>query len=218
MCHGQMMSESKTMNSVIHAAFRRDLARFDEALGDFDGSAGRADDLGLAWGNFATQLRNHHEDEQRLFWPALIRLGVDESLVSDLDGEHARMMLALEAATSAMESFRANPSTAGAAAARTTIGNLRTVLVEHLDHEERDLETFAAAHLKSPEIKAAAKGVRAAHKGAAGAFFAWLVDGADDETLALLKRQAPAPVLFVLTRIAGRDYNRRIAPIWARAS
>ena len=208
------MSDQKTMNSVIHAAFRRDLARFDRALDRYDASAARADGLGQAWDNLATQLRHHHEDEESLFWPALVQLGADETLVGDLDGEHTRMLLALDAAAAAMQTFRVDPSRASAATARTAIANLRSVLVEHLEHEERDLEPFAATHRESAEIKAAQQGVRKAHKGAAGTFLAWLSDGIDAESRSLLRREIPAPVLFVLTRIGGRDYRRRIASVW----
>jgi hypothetical protein len=210
------MAADKTMNSVIHAAFRRDLARFDTALGAFpDGDRARAEALGIAWDNLAAQLRDHHGDEEALFWPALVRLGADESLVKDLDGEHARMLAALDAAAAAMQTFRTDPSSATATGARTAVADLRTVLIEHLEHEERDLEPFAAQHRKSAEIKAAQQGVRQRHKGGAGTFFAWLIDDADAETVALLKSEVPPPVLFMLTRLGGRNYKRRIAPVWS---
>jgi hypothetical protein len=210
------MSDDRTMNTVIHAAFRRDLDRFDRALDGFHGSPQRADELGRAWDNLATQLRNHHEDEEALFWPALVRLSADETLVGDLDGEHARMLMALDAATAAMQTFRADPSAATAATARTSIGNLRVVLVEHLDHEERDLEPLAAQHRKSPEIRAAQQQVRKRHKGSAGTFFAWLSDGADADTTAILKSEVPAPVLFLLNRLGGRGYRRTVGSVWSR--
>ena len=209
------MTADKTMNSVIHAAFRRDLARFDAALAAFpDGSPARAEALGTAWDNLATQLRHHHEDEESIFWPALVRLGADEALVRDLDGEHAKMLMALDGATSAMQTFRVDPTSATASTARSAIADLRTVLVDHLEHEERDLEPLAASHRSSPEIKAAQQTVRKVRKGEAGTYFAWLNDGADPETRALLRHEVPAPVLFVLTWLGGRDYNRRIAPVW----
>jgi hypothetical protein len=40
------MTEHKTMNTIVHAAFRRDLARFDAGLAAFPaGSRSRADQL-----------------------------------------------------------------------------------------------------------------------------------------------------------------------------
>ena len=51
------MTEHKTLNTVIHAAFRRDLGRFGAALGSFpDGFQARADQLKAAWDQFSYQL------------------------------------------------------------------------------------------------------------------------------------------------------------------
>jgi hypothetical protein len=144
----------------------------------------------------------------------LIQLGADQALVTELDGEHDRMLAALDTAAAAMAAFRSDPTATNASAARAAVAQLREVLVEHLGHEERDLEPFAAAQRNKPEIKAAQQGVRKSHKGEAGTFFAWLVDGADADTRAGLRREIPAPVLFVLTKVGGRDYNRRIASVW----
>ena len=85
------MSQHHTMNRIVHAAFRRDLARFDGALAAFPAdSRARAASLTAAWDNFATQLGQHHCDEETLFFPALRGLGAGESLLGDLDDEHAQ--------------------------------------------------------------------------------------------------------------------------------
>jgi hypothetical protein len=209
------MTEHRTMNTIIHAAFRRDLRRFDDALGAFPaGSHPRAEQLARAWENYSFQLHHHHQDEETIFWPALRELGADESLVGDLDGEHQRMLAALEEADTRMHSFHAEPSADKAAAARAAIGELRTVLEDHLEHEERDLEPFAADQLKTPQMKSAQRAVRKAFKGHAGTFAAWLQDGADPTDRAALRHEIPPPVLFVMTKIGGRKYTRDIAPTW----
>jgi hypothetical protein len=64
-------------------------------------------------------------------------------------------------------------------------------------------------------MKGALRELRKAAKGIAGTFFAWLQDGADPDARAALRHEVPPPVLFVLTRIGGRAYNRQIAPVWA---
>jgi hemerythrin-like domain-containing protein len=209
------MTEHQTMNTVIHAAIRRDVARFDAALAAFPaGSQQRAEELARAWKNFAFQIHHHHQDEETIFWPAFRALGADEALVSDLDGEHERMQGALTVADAVMQEFRTAPTASNAEAARAAIASLSAVLNEHFTHEERDLEPFAAGHRDTPEIKQAQVKVRKAHKGVAGAFAAWLLDGADDDAKARLRKEIPPPVLFVLTRVAGRHYNRDIAPVW----
>lgn len=210
------MTEHQTMNTIIHAAFRRDLARFDAALEAFPGSQARADQLWTAWENYAHQLREHHEHEETIFWPALRELGADESLVGDLDGEHQRMLAGLESANEAMTALHQDPTDDNARTAREVVGALGAILVDHFEHEERDLEPFAVAKLKgSPQGKAAGAAVRKAQKGQAGIFFAWLLDGADADARAGLTREIPAPVVFLISRLGGRDYRRRIAPVWS---
>jgi hypothetical protein len=64
-------------------------------------------------------------------------------------------------------------------------------------------------------MKAAAGEVRKAHKGEAGTFVAWLLDGASPEDAAALRREIPAPVVTVLKAVPGRRYRRTVAPVWA---
>jgi len=210
------MTEHVSMNVVIHAAFRRDFGRFDRALAAFPpGSRQRADQLSVAWDNLDLQLHHHHKDEEAIFFPALRELGVDQGLVSDLEGEHARMLTALDAATALMKVFHADPTADNAAAARGAVAELHSTFDEHAVHEERDLEPFAAGQSGTPGMKAAQTAVRKAHKGGTGTFFAWLMDGADPQAAAGLRQVMPAPVLFMIGRLGGRDYNRRIASVWA---
>jgi len=210
------MTEHQTMNTVIHAAFRRDLTRFDEALAAFPGSQDRADQLWAAWDNYAHQLHQHHEDEETIFFPALQEVGADESLVGDLDGEHQRMAAALAAATTAMTALHKSPSADNASAARESVAAFGTILHDHLAHEERDLEPFSVANFKgTPQFKAAQTAVRKSLKGQTGTFFAWLSDGAGPDERSALAKQVPAPVLFVIRTVGGRDYRRRIASVWS---
>ena len=210
------MAEHKTMNTIIHAALRRDLARFDAALADFPGTQERADQLWTAWENYSHQLHVHHEGEETIFFPALQEVGADAALVGDLDGEHQRMAAALDAATTAMEALRLNPSADNASAARESVVAFGAIMNDHLAHEERDLEPFAAANLKgTPQAKAAQRAVRKSMKGQAGTFFAWLTDGAGPDERKALTKEIPAPALFVIKGVGGRDYRRRIAPVWS---
>ncbi len=208
------MTQHRTMNTVIHAALRRDLARFDAALADFPGTQERADQLWTAWENYAHQLHVHHEGEETIFFPALQEVGADASLVGELDGEHQQMAAALDAATTAMQALHQSPSADNASAAGESMAAFGTIMNSHLDHEERDLEPLAANLKGTPQGKAAQSAVRKSMKGQAGTFFAWLTDGAGPEERAALAKEIPAPVLFVIKAVGGRDYRRRIAPVW----
>ena len=203
------------MNKIIHAAFRRDLARIDDALASLPtDSPARAAQLTTAWDHFAYQLHTHHHDEETFFWPAFTELGVDPATVADLHGEHDVMVAALEAAEEAMAAFGADPSAANTAAAQQAVGWLRHVLGEHLAHEERDMDPFSDSHQSTRQVKAAQRSSRKAHTEGAGNFFAWLSDDCSPEVRSALHREVPAPVLFLMTRLGGRRYTKTVASTW----
>ena len=208
-------SEETTLNPAIHAAFRRDLARFDNAFDLFEpDDQRRAAQLGAAWENYSYQLHRHHQDEESFFWPAFRELGVDESIVDALDGEHEVMVAALTEADAAVRAFVPGPTADNAKTARLAVAELNRILCDHLAHEERDLDPFSVRHKKTAQHKAAESATRKAHTEGIGAFFAWLCDGCDSDAARVLHSEVPRPVLWVITRVGGRDYNRRIAPVW----
>lgn len=209
------MTEHKTMNTVVHAAFRRDLNRFDRSLASFPaGSRHRADQLNRVWAFFENELHQHHHYEEDVFWPALQSTGVDLSLVEDLGAEHEVLREALVDATTAMTRLGLDPSGGAASSARSSIGRLTDVLFKHLDHEERDMEPISAAHANRPEMKAAVKRVIKSHRGQLGSLVAWLQDGADADARRGLRREIPPPVVFLLATLPGRKYRRDIGSVW----
>jgi len=207
--------ENMTMNRVIHGAVRRDLRRLEEALGvAADGDRERAEELDRAYGFLHDQLVHHHRGEDEHVFPALQRLGVDTSLLGDMEGEHERMADALAATGSAMQRYAASGSAADRDVAREAVVHAREVTERHLEHEERELEPLMRPHMESAEWKAAEKKLRSQPPGVAGRFFAWVEDGMDDPERAYYSTAVPAPVRFLLSRVFGRAYHREIAPVW----
>lgn len=209
------MTEHLTMNTIVHAAFRRTIARFVGALDAFpDGSQQRADQLQRAWDFAEHEIHYHHDYEERFFWPALQQTDADLTVMAELDGEHDAMRASLGAASQSMTVLHRAPTSANAVAARDAIANLGTVLGNHLAHEERDLEPISAAYQDSPPMKAALKQVKKAHFKSMGNLIEWLQDGADSSDLAGLRKQLPPPVILLFGTFAGRRYRREIAPVW----
>ncbi len=208
-------TDPMTMNLVIHAAFRRDLLRFGQALAAFQvGSVHDAGQLETAWANYADQLHRHHEDEETIFWPALRESGVEQPLVGDLEGEHAAMLAALDEATAAMRALRGEPTAERAASAEAAVAELSDVLLGHLEHEERSMEPLSVAYHHTEPMQAAKKAVRRAHRGNMGVFLAWLRDGIDPAAKAGLDDEIPPFVQRVLRTTSGRRYTRKVAPTW----
>ncbi|MBF4768054.1 hemerythrin domain-containing protein [Nocardioides agariphilus] len=204
-----------SMNKVIHAAFRRDLDRFNAALGRFaDGDRGRADQLGRAWDNFDFQLTKHHQGEHEIAWPALARVGVTQQTIDQMDAEHDVMADRLSAARAAMTALRSSPSAANAQTARTALDELRTVTTEHLDHEERELEPVYQAKKDDPAVVEMGKKFAKVGPKEGGVFFKWLTDGAGPAELESINATIPAPVRTIIGAIFGREYSKNVAPVW----
>ncbi|MGY2873543.1 hemerythrin-like domain-containing protein [Marmoricola sp. URHA0025 HA25] len=204
-----------SMNKVIHGAIRRDLRRFLDALSAFrDGDTTRAAQLGTAWDNFDAQLTTHHEGEHEIAWPSLQKIGVTPETIAQMDAEHERMADALTQARGAMNTFRTTATTADASTARSAVEHLQTVTVEHLDHEDAELEDVYLENIDHPEMKAMGRQFGKVSPPVGGRFFAWVADGATPDELAAIRSQVPRPVLAIIGGIFGRSYRRDVASVW----
>jgi hemerythrin-like domain-containing protein len=204
-----------TMNRVIHGAVRRDLGRLTAALDSVpDGDRARAQGLERAYTNLHEQLTIHHEGEDTYLWPMLAGVGVDATLLHEMESEHEAMSAALAESATAMSAFATSASAADAAAAKASLERTTEVVERHLHHEEAELEPALAPHLESPEWKAVEKKFRSQSPGAAGRFVAWVTDGMGDAERAYFRATVPPPVTYVLSHTFGRRYYREVAPVW----
>ncbi|MER7248025.1 hemerythrin domain-containing protein [Kribbella sp. NPDC000426] len=204
-----------SMNKAIHAAVRRDLGRFLDALGRFlDGDRKRAEQLAVAWQNFDEQLTRHHEGEHDIAWPALEKVGVSRDLLAELDAEHDTMAAALSAARTAMGKLRKSASAADAATALAAMQELQRVTVVHLEHEEAEIEPVYLAKQDSPEMKAMGRQFAKVGPVQGGTFFAWALDGATPDESEAITHTVPKPALTVITALFGRTYRKSVAPAW----
>jgi len=205
-----------TMNEIIHAAVRRDLARMEGALRAFpDGDRERARQLQRAWDSLWEQLHHHHETEDAYIWPYVRSLGVlPLGLVDTMEAEHVAMAASMGEATAAVGALVEDPSAEVAARAADRVAEAARVTDAHLVHEERDVMPTVVEREDTPEWKAVEKQLRKGSLVRAGRMFAWLQDGADARILASLRESFPPPVLFLLGRVLGRSYHRDVAPVW----
>jgi hypothetical protein len=208
------MSEM-SMNKAIHGAFRRDLDRFIRALGAFTpGDLDRARQLGTAWANFDAQLTHHHEGEHTIAWPALQAVGVSPELLAAMDAEHATMADALAETRTAMDALTRTAGEAECKAALAAFRKLQVATVQHLDHEEAEIESVYLAKRDTPEMKAMGKAFSRVSLSTGGQFMVWVLDGASPDERAAVTKNVPGPVLAIVGGIFGRSYNKNIAPVW----
>lgn len=206
-----------TMNQVIHGAVRRDLNRLDVALHTFPaGDVSRAVGLQRGYAFLQAQLTRHHEDEDRLIWPALEALGVDRLLLDEMESEHHAMSAALAETATTMTTLGRSAATGDAQTALASVRRTRAVVDRHLEHEEQELEPALTPHAESPEWKDVERQLRKQPIGDAGVFLAWLQDGMEPEARQHLRATIPPPVLAIVPALFGRSYKRNVAPVWRR--
>lgn len=204
-----------SVNQVIHAAVRRDVARTEQALRALpDGDRARARELQRAWQNLVRELTHHHESEDAMVWPFLLSRGVDADLMRAMEGEHGAMKVALADVSRAIDGVVADPTSGHAREAADVVARSNAVIDAHLEHEEKDVEPLLAAYEGDPEWKAVAKKLRPAKISDAGSALAWMQDGAGDRERTALRANIPGPVLAVITSVFGRRYRREVAPTW----
>jgi hypothetical protein len=211
-----MSAPAMSMNKIIHAAFRRDIARLQTALAAFpDGDRARAGDLQRGWAFFDDELSRHHEGEHRIAWPALATAGVDPATLAQWDDEHDALAAALATGRAAMATLAASGSRADADAALAAVDEVSRVAGTHLDHEEAVTEPLYRAKHDDPVIKQMGKDFSRDQPLKVGAeFMAWVTHGASAQELAALKGSVPGPVVAIVPRLFGRRYYKEIAPIW----
>ena len=88
------------------------------------------------------------------------------------------MAAALASAGDAIAALQAAPTAEAASAALQTVEALRAVTVEHLDHEEIELEPVFEAKKDTPQIKAMGRAFAKVSPTVGGNFFAWVENGA----------------------------------------
>ncbi|KQV73478.1 hypothetical protein ASC64_18745 [Nocardioides sp. Root122] len=204
-----------SMNQIIHAAVRRDVARTEQALRRLgDGDVARARQVQAAWQNLVRELTHHHEAEDEILWPFLLERGVDADLLHEMESEHVAMKEALGSASAAIDEVAATPTMAGARSAADVVARSSEVINRHLDHEERDVEAPMGDLESDPEFKALGKKLRPASIVDAANALAWMQDGAGERERSALRATIPGPVVSILTLLLARRYRREVAPAW----
>ncbi|MGW7681993.1 hemerythrin domain-containing protein [Kribbella sp. NPDC054772] len=204
-----------SMNRAIHAAVRRDLDRFIDALGEFPaGDRQRAEQLATAWKNFDAQLTRHHQGEHDIAWPALEKVGVSHDVLTELDAEHDTMADALATTRTAMAALQRSASTSDAEAALTAMRGLQRATVQHLDHEEAEIESVYLEKEGTPEMRAMGREFAKVGPTEGGTFFAWALDGATPAESDAITGTVPKPVLTLIVGLFGRTYRKSVAPTW----
>lgn len=188
-----------TLMYVMHDALRRDLEHIAKATQRTDDDPRRILAAAAGWELFKKVLHIHHTAEDEALWPplrdALARRPDDLAVVDAMEDEHARIDPLLDAVDAALADRERGPEQLAGLA-----DELAVQLTAHLTHEEDVTLPLIERTLTPPQLLNFG-GVHAAKGAADGPVLtAWMLEGADEKTLAATLAILPEPV-----RAAYRD-------------
>jgi hemerythrin-like domain-containing protein len=93
--------------------------------------------IGPMWEFYATVLHHHHHTEDTVAFPALVAVRPDMAgLLDELEEDHRRLVVAMEAVQSKVTAFVGRPDPGAQRAVHDSIAALRDLFFPHLDVED----------------------------------------------------------------------------------
>jgi hypothetical protein len=185
---------------AMHAAFRRDLDRLDRVS---RGARPPSPEVIAGWQLLRRELEFHHAAEDDDLWPALrprVVTAEEAALVDAMVEEHAQIPAALEAVDAGF----------GGAQLRPAAQRLRTVVLDHLEHEERGVLPLVTRYLSAADWRRFLHAERDKRRPPERVeFLTWVLDGASPEHEDAVLRQLPPPGRFVYRAFLRPRYERR---------
>ena len=198
---------------LAHRAMRADLHRLtalarDVAAGRVPRTPGRAAAIAGYVALTCDSIHHHHESEDDLLWPVLAASAGSHVDLAELSDDHAALDPKLDRIRAAARALAARPGSEDAAGELARgLAELRDLLDEHIEEEEKAIFPVIERYVSVRDWKAVEKGVRSS-----GTTPTWFelpraVDQARPEELAELRRLA-GPVLVVVLAMMRRRYRR----------
>ncbi|MFZ2528737.1 MAG: hemerythrin domain-containing protein [Rhodococcus sp. (in: high G+C Gram-positive bacteria)] len=205
------------MMGIVHSALRRDLIRTRMVL-----AAGHVPDdrrarlsAHIRW--LMDFLRHHHEGEDTVLYPLVVRCNPDAAaLVHRMDDDHRKIEPAITELDAAAREF--GRATSGSQSRlNAALAALSDVLLPHLDREERDMMPVVSASITDAQWRTWDEETNIAPKSMAalGKEGVWLLDGLDEANRDHVVHLVPAVPRFVLLHILGIGNRRHFAAIWS---
>jgi hypothetical protein len=202
---------------VVHGALRRELRLAAPLVRRVaEGDTARAAVVGRHLDLVLRMLHHHHVTEDEGVWPQLRERAGEEvvALVEVMEGQHARIDELTRAGEELLPVWMRAASGAVGERLATGLDELQAVLLEHLELEERELLHLAEQHLTQDEWEAMGAQAQAAFPGKERTLvFGILEYEADPEIIAQMLASAPAPVRFLVPRLARRAYRRQAVAV-----
>jgi hemerythrin-like domain-containing protein len=164
-------------------------------------------------------LHHHHTLEDELLWPKLLgRVPVEIAPVVDLmESQHEVVADCLERTKTLRGQWRTTADPAVGEQLASLYQRLNAALVEHLDAEESRVMPLVESAIAEAEWAELAQAGQAAFPGREGLLlFGMIQRDAGDHVIAQMLSAAPAPVRYLMPKLARRSYrrhSRHLAPL-----
>jgi hemerythrin-like domain-containing protein len=203
--------DTREMNAV-HSYFRREL-RLASGLvrGVEPGSTRRSKVVGAHLELLGRTLHQHHTSEDEMLWPLLLERVPDElaPIVHLMESQHEQVDALLGQIGELRPRWEAAPDRETGEALAGLYDRLHVALAEHLDAEETRLLPLAARSLTQAEWDSL--GERARNEGRRSEMslvFGMIQHDGDPEVVTKMLATAPAPVRFLVPRLARRAFRK----------
>jgi hemerythrin-like domain-containing protein len=195
---------------IIHRVFRREFHLLPELIGRVsEGDTARAAVVAEHTTDLVTGLHHHHESEDELLWPPLLRQAtLHTDLVHRMEAQHNDLSAALKQVEKLVPRWATK---AGAAERDELVDALRkasTVLDGHMAEEEQEILPLVRKHLTVEQWKALGdRGAEAIDDKKKRLIFLGMIleDTSADEELHFLSRM-PSPVRLLWKVVGRRQY------------
>lgn len=194
------------MNSNIHAALKREVARLRDALDRLDlADAGQRGGYARRYGFFSDTLHHHHHGEDEFLFPKVRpRVQPEEAVILDaMAAEHHTLQSSLSRLD---EDFAKLGESSDKVRFREHFDELLAVLEGHCTHEERDGVPVIARYITEEDMKPFHQYNRTNPNGAM--VLAWVCDGATRQQAESTWSMMPGFVRLFVRPIANRRYAR----------
>lgn len=197
---------------AVHTFFRREFRLAGGVVRAVDaGDVARAREVADHLDYIGRCLHHHHTAEDELAWPLLLMRVPDElaPMVLLMESQHERVDSLLAEIGGIRSRWAATACTADRDRIADLLDILYSNLAEHLDAEEERLLPIAARAMKRVEWEAIGQHARRQTRRSEETLTLGMIQhDADPAVLARMLSTAPAPVRWLLPRLARRAFRR----------
>jgi hemerythrin-like domain-containing protein len=194
------------MNTNIHAALKREVARLRDALDRLDlGDAQQREGYARRYGFFSETLHHHHHGEDEYLFPKVrSRAKPEEVVILDaMAAEHHTLQASLARLD---EDFATLSERSDTVVIREHFDELLAVLEGHCAHEERDGVPVIEKYITDDDLKPFNEYNRTNPNGTM--VLAWVCDGATQQQATSTWGMLPGFVRVFVRPMANRKYAR----------